>query len=579
MKTTPRPLLLALALPCTLVALLALAHAAPTVEATCPPPVERPTSDAPIYVVLYGYPHLPGAPDRSLKQIGRDLLLMSSFFDALGPRKIWVHGERDPILTAKYDRTLRAPDWRSLKRTVDELRAALDTAEPGAQVYLYFAGHGEQRGRDDSLGGVLFGIPEPRADGPGYDGQIDGGLLAREVLRPLGKRARVHLLVDACGSFYLLTARGGSLVERTPKAPPRVFTESFARALPGVGAILATEDRTYETASVGGIFSHTLRTAAQGAADLDRDGVITYGELHYTLMQLLAGSRAMARPTIVPPGLDGGAPFIDWRRSPAARVCVPNEADGRPGHLADTTGISASVIPSDRATLWLRDGGTYTFIDAQGQGRSFIARDGPLVTDDAPSNPGASRPRFRILDRPINLSATEPPPLPAVPPFVAPWYLGLAATGVVGDFLGALGGDLTVAALGSVRLGRGYNRLAVEGGWAGIEAEWLAVTGLGPRRRRASVDAAIGRFGYDRLVSTGRYEISVAALLGAVHVIDGESDTTAEGTLRLTLLTPWSPLPTLSGRFDARLSVLPAPSGVETMLQLGVGLDFEMGLD
>lgn len=565
----------------TLLALTLLMPAASRADddARCAP-LDRTRSAAPVYVILYGYPHIPDAPDRTLHRVDEDLILMDDFFGALEPRATWVHGEREDTLVDHFGGALRTPDWRALRASVAELRAKLDPSEPNAQVYVYFSGHGQTSRRGAGLGAHLFGRPESPDAGRGFDGLIDGGLIADEILRPLSEHAHVHLIVDTCTSYFLLSARDGQprakLVRRVRKAPPPHQLEApFAETLPRVGATLAAHYTTYESSEVNGVFSHAVRTAALGIADLDHDGVLTYDELRYALAWMLANTPYAARPTIVPPGLDRGAPFIDWRGSPAARVCLPRSLTG-PHIITTAHGPAASLPlhPQRPNVIWLHRGERYSLVGKQHQ-LTFLAHDGAFAVEREEHIDRGGRafsPRFTT---PID--AIHARPLPLFPTFDPEWYLAGGVSAAIGDQVGNLGQRWSPTVLAHVRLGHGRHRLAVEGGWSWRRVRDTISARRGERERSTDTHTALALGGYDFLIREGEQELSVAALLGGA--LYGGREVAPEAALRGSMFIPLPPSPLVAARVDLRATLIPTSTSLEALIQLGLGVDFELGLE
>lgn len=560
-----------------LIALALLAHSA--AASTCPP-IDRSPTAPPVYVVLYGYPHMPDEPERTLKQVDEDLLHMADFFAALGPRRMWVHGEREPKLIEHFGPDLAPASWRALLTTVTELRTLLAT-EPDARVYLYFSGHGARTRRGSSPSAELFGHPEPGATERGYNGRIDGGILADHILTPLSERADVHLIVDTCMSFFLLSARAPRepiFIRRAAKAPPPYNLEApFTEKLPRVGASLAAHYVTYEAPDQNGIFSHAVRTASLGIADLDEDGVLTYGELHYALVNLLGNTLGGSEPIIVPPGLVREATFIDWRGSPAARVCIPPSISG--SHVLVTAhGANASLPlpPQQPGVIWLQAGQRYQLIGKH-HDVDFLAHNGPLDITSEPANTRrgvAYRPMF---SRPIEV--TDAWLLPIIPTFKPDWHLGVGASAAIGDLADDLGTQWTLAALFHGRFGYGRHRLDIEAGWSRLGVRTPAVTLYGGDRHAVEAHVMVGRIGYDHLIIADDWEFALAALIGGVRRFDGTGETSPEAALRATALIPLAFAPTFSGRIDARAVLMPVGDALAALVQLGVGVDFEIPLD
>ena len=144
------------------------------------------------------------------------------------------------------------------------VKAIAEKATQGSDVYLVFAGHGDtERGR-------------------GYVELLDGRFYADEleaVVTALEAKARLHLVLDSCNSYFMLNPRkpGGARFTSEPKE-----RASFLERHKNTGAIISTsaEAETYEWSEIqSGIFSYVLRSGLRGAADANGDGHLTYQEL------------------------------------------------------------------------------------------------------------------------------------------------------------------------------------------------------------------------------------------------------------------------------------------------------------
>jgi hypothetical protein len=130
-------------------------------------------------------------------------------------------------------------------------------------LYFVYAGHGNVR------------------DGEGYitleDMRITGTDLARIVAAI--PATRVHVIVDACASYYLAYSRGPG-GERRPLSG---FQDSAQLASdPRVGLLLSTSSARESHEWDGyqaGVFSHEVRSGLYGAADVDGDGRVSYREI------------------------------------------------------------------------------------------------------------------------------------------------------------------------------------------------------------------------------------------------------------------------------------------------------------
>ncbi|MBL8957955.1 MAG: hypothetical protein JNK82_44680, partial [Myxococcaceae bacterium] len=109
------------------------------------------------------------------------------------------------------------------------------------------------------------------------DGTFTGDDL-EAALRTAGAD-EAHIILDSCNSFFVLAPRKpGGRHFTTPKDAALQLSER----LPNVGVLLSTsaEAEVYEWSELqSGIFSHAVRSALTGAADVDSDGAVTYAEL------------------------------------------------------------------------------------------------------------------------------------------------------------------------------------------------------------------------------------------------------------------------------------------------------------
>jgi hypothetical protein len=124
-----------------------------------------------------------------------------------------------------------------------------------------------------------------------------------------------HVILDACRAYYMVNKRGKSDKKGDYSKQVQGFlsAEELSR-YPNTGVILAasSESETHEWGKwESGIFSHELRSALLGAADVNRDGVVTYDEA--------ASCVEAANSSIEIPK----ARLKVYYRAPAAKVDVP----------------------------------------------------------------------------------------------------------------------------------------------------------------------------------------------------------------------------------------------------------------
>jgi hypothetical protein len=203
-----------------------------------------------------------------LKYADDDAALYLDLFRLLGART---------YLLSRLDDNTRRLHPQAAAEAMDPSRASLDAAlaqavtdvtqarDRGLQTAFYFvyAGHGNVK------------------NGVGYvtleDARLTGGDLERMFAAI--PATRVHVIADACASYYLAYARGPGGERR----PIRGFEDAPELAGdPRVGLLLSTssarESHEWE-AYQAGVFSHEVRSGLYGAADADNDGRVTYREI------------------------------------------------------------------------------------------------------------------------------------------------------------------------------------------------------------------------------------------------------------------------------------------------------------
>jgi uncharacterized caspase-like protein len=201
----------------------------------------------------------------------------------------------------KKEHVLLLTDKTERKPTLRNLRWALGTflarsAGKDDTVLIYFAGHGapevDPRGNErDGLAKYL--IP---ADADPDD--LYASALPMDELHTIFGRIeadRVEVFVDACYSG----AAGGRTFAKKGFRDIAVVDDSFLERLTrGKGRAIITASRASELSmelpELGhGIFTYYLVRGLQGAADLDRDGVVTLQELYqYLEREVTQKSRA-----------------------------------------------------------------------------------------------------------------------------------------------------------------------------------------------------------------------------------------------------------------------------------------------
>lgn len=153
-----------------------------------------------------------------------------------------------------------------------------------------------ERGDEPELFFIYAGHGDVDGNGQGYvnlrDARLTRAELYRDIIAP-SKALFVHVIVDACKSYFLVNARGGNKrwVDDSVPADEGAAGDAHLQAFledeqlerhPRAGVIVATsgDGETHEWARYrGGILSHELRSALSGAADVNGDGRVEYSEL------------------------------------------------------------------------------------------------------------------------------------------------------------------------------------------------------------------------------------------------------------------------------------------------------------
>jgi len=236
----------------------------------------------------------------------------------------------------------RAAIFDKLARFNAEMARDTDRGDE-PELFFIYAGHGDVDG-----------------NGQGYinlrDSKLTRAELYRDIIAP-SKAKFVHVIVDACKSYYLVNARGGNKRWVDDSVPPEegaagdahlqaFLEEEQLERHPRAGVIVATsgDQETHEWSRYrGGILSHELRSALRGAADVNGDGRIEYSELRAFLAAANARVRnPEARVDVFAraPALDRHRALIDLRHaSPVARYLHFGAGLGGRFYVEDDRGV------------------------------------------------------------------------------------------------------------------------------------------------------------------------------------------------------------------------------------------------
>jgi hypothetical protein len=318
-----------------------------------------------------------------------------------------------PQAAAEADEPKRAP----FDRAVQQL--AQDVAQAKARgvetvVYLVYAGHGNVR------------------EGQGYitleDARITGAELAQIVARV--PAARVHVIVDACASYFLAYSRGPGGERR----PLEGFRASALTEDARVGVLLSTssarESHEWE-AFEGGVFSHEVRSGLYGAADANGDGEVSYREVAAFVARANAAvPNERYRPDVYARAPRGSDTLLDIRAGLQRRLVIEGKHAGH-YFLEDARGVRIADVhngPAQTLSLVRPGPSGPVYLRRAADDREFVVGSQPEVValaDLPESEPrtrarGAAHEAFSLVfalpfDSAVVAEYREPPP-PAMPP-------------------------------------------------------------------------------------------------------------------------------------------------------------------
>ncbi|MEQ9499330.1 MAG: caspase family protein [Deltaproteobacteria bacterium] len=489
-----------------------------------------PAPARPIYVLLIGHPDAPPGEDLArLEAVEDDVVRMHRFFSGLEPRAIHTHvAASDGLYAKRPEIQPREPTFSGVLDSVRRFVDAMGKESERPTIYVYYSGHGLRSRRGDFDRLSIFFRPEVHADGIGSDGIVDSVMFGEHVITPLEAVADVHLVVDACQSYFLLEPRGVEVRRRTKRVhrgTSKAMVKRFVSAHPRTGAILATNgsQATYEKPDLGGLFSYAVRSSALGPADLDLDGRITYGEMRATIPQVLAGQGGSGDPGVVGIGGDDDAVFVELATLPSQPLCW-NASDSGRHELFDAanlpyavvhpaaTGTTAVYLPKDtRWSVMARSAPT-----ERPDWFEFEMKGGPFASVTREPLSQRSRGRERkfvgeMLPAPLRRDvAAAVDAQPSVPKLL-PGYFTLTAAATLRVHPVGGPGEVDVApggALGMVA-GRGRHHAVGHVGYARGSGRFAT------NRSVFTIDVVESRIGYGVTLLDRRMELSLVGQVGA----------------------------------------------------------------
>lgn len=302
-------------------------------------------------------PRVESSSAGELRYADDDAVRYAELFSRLGP--VWLLSKLDAKTARRYpawQHKSRAPSLANLKDAVKQVAAQVAQAQKrgeSAQVLLTFSGHGAL----SEQGEYYLSLS---------DGQLTRAMLYDEVLQPLQK-ARVHLIVDACHAGGVVGVRGA--FDREVDAKTQAVNQDDRQALvgryslerfPNVGALIASTpgQEAHEWSRIeAGVFTYEVTSALLGAADLNRDLRIEYGEV---AAFVAAANQRLENPDAAPQLLAraprDGALLLDLTQL-SQSLLLTGSAD-KLGRFYIELGdgqrwLEAHVPPSSRVTLAL----------------------------------------------------------------------------------------------------------------------------------------------------------------------------------------------------------------------------------
>jgi hypothetical protein len=314
-------------------------------------------------------------------QVTSDVTLLA----VLDPDTARVHPEAAAAAQVPWLRTLRREVARIARAVEKENASGLKTT-----FTFVYVGHG-------NVGDT----------GEGYLHLQDTRITRRHLFEEVIDRVpatTIHLLLDACKSYFLV-ARGPE--KWRDDRSGRSYGEEVQAFLskdtlerhPNVGAIVSTsgDEEVHEWSEFrSGIFSHELRSALAGAADINGDRLVEYSEVGGFIASAnsrVTHERARLRPFVSPPASERHAPLFDLsraRRSPIlvlgarleGRVSVEDERGVRHADLNKAPGQRLELVLPGGRQYFVRVGGDEHVLPRDRVGLvalDSLARSGPRL--------------------------------------------------------------------------------------------------------------------------------------------------------------------------------------------------------
>jgi hypothetical protein len=240
-------------------------------------------------------------------------------------------------------RTTAAPTLAQLRQSLGRIFAAIDAerakGDAFTELYFVFVGHG---GLDDEGHGYLH-----LADAPFTRADLFGEVIGKSPAHT------THVIIDACRAYSLVAGRSDDSASARREQLESFLAGHDLEDYPSVGVLVASspERETHEWSRWrAGVFSHQVRSALSGAADVNRDGVLEYSEVAGFVAAANSGLAAYGRSIETfawPPQQDRRTPLVDLRQARGNRFVVLEPSLSGRLYVEDDLGVRLLDLNKD----------------------------------------------------------------------------------------------------------------------------------------------------------------------------------------------------------------------------------------
>jgi hypothetical protein len=261
-----------------------------------------------------------------------------------------------PWAVARAERPTRAGLLNAAHALFASMSEAKRRGEP-VDFFFVYSGHGDLT--ESGQGELLLS---------------DGALNRTDLYAELLARSPAdfnHVVVDACHAYEFVSGRGSAeeLDHRLTERARRYLDAQTIDRFPNTGVIVATSAsaKTHEWSEYhAGVFSHEIRSALLGAADIDGDGRVTYREAGAFIVaanERVSHTKARLDVWVHPPRREPSRPLAVWTGGPslsfdrpvAGHLWLEDERGVRLGeaHKSPEQPLTLALVPRERYYLTL----------------------------------------------------------------------------------------------------------------------------------------------------------------------------------------------------------------------------------